>query len=229
MDFKPSDEQQAVYDQILTLPAGECLYVDGEAGTGKSWIIEQACEKLGNVLKCAPSGIAATNIGGRTFHKTLQLNGDFYFDRNSMAVRRKNLIAEFSINMSDDKDRKRLNGMVMMRLCTHRMDILRNANAIWVDEAPMVRCDLIDEMDIRLRHIMKKPHTPFGGKRIIFSGDLGQLQPVVSTTLKDWEDPEVDKTDEEQLLNAGYVAPFGFQQARAFQNDTEDFTLDKVV
>jgi hypothetical protein len=82
-----SDEQQDVLETILSLPGGEVIYVDGEAGTGKSFTIQKACSLLGNVLKCAPSGIASTNIGGRTFHKTFQLNGDFYFDPRSIRER----------------------------------------------------------------------------------------------------------------------------------------------
>ena len=194
--FSASDEQMDAYNTILSLPEGEVVYIDGEGGTGKSWIIGKACENLGNVLKCAPSGIASTNIGGRTFHKTFQLNGDFYFDPRSIRERNKALFAEYG---------KAAGGMVAQRLCKHRVEILKLANAIWVDEAPMVRCDLIDEEDIRLRHVMNKPHFPFGGKRMIFSGDLGQLQPVVS------------EEDAVKLEAEGYVAPFGFLQARVFQ------------
>tara|TARA_R110000787_G_scaffold72495_3_gene161652 strand:+ start:1215 stop:2654 length:1440 start_codon:yes stop_codon:yes gene_type:complete len=196
--MKLSDEQQDVLETILSLPSGESIYVDGEAGTGKSFTIQKACGLLGNVLKCAPSGIASTNIGGRTFHKTLQLNGDFYFDLRGIRERNKSLFAEYG---------KAAAGMVAQRLCKHRIEILKLANAIWVDEAPMVRCDLIDEADIRLRHVMNRPHTPFGGKRIIFSGDLGQLQPVVSDE------------DAIELEASGYEAPFGFQQARVFNSE----------
>ena len=195
-EFTFTDEQQDIIDTIMRLPTGECLYVDGEAGVGKSFCIEEACRKLGNVLKCAPSGIAATNIGGRTFHKTFQLHGGMFLDKDNWGQRRSKLVKEYGW--------KQTGAMMQRMLCEHRIDILNTANAIWVDEAPMVRCDLLDEADIRLRHIMKKPHTPFGGKRIIFSGDLGQLQPVVPAE------------DAIKLTKAGYGAPYGFQQARVF-------------
>jgi ATP-dependent DNA helicase PIF1 len=200
-----SDEQQDVLETILSLPGGEVIYVDGEAGTGKSFTIQKACSLLGNVLKCAPSGIASTNIGGRTFHKTFQLNGDFYFDRNCWRAREDAFKKEFKINMGDKDSRSFFLGKFAAKLCKHRVEILKLANAIWVDEAPMVRCDLVDEADIRLRYAMNKPHFPFGGKRMIFSGDLGQLQPVVS------------EEDAVKLEAEGYVAPFGFLQARVFQ------------
>ena len=196
-----SDEQQGVIDSILHLVSGEVVYVDGEAGTGKSTCIQEACNKLGNVLKCAPSGIAATNIGGRTLHKTFQLHGGFYFDRNNWLSRRSTLLKEY--------DWKQVSTMTSRALCKSRIEILKIANGIWIDEVPMVRCDLIDEANIRLQYVMGS-HLPFGGKRMIFSGDLGQLQPVVT------------EEDIPQLEAAGYCAPFGFQQARIFNDDTHD-------
>ena len=192
-----SDEQEDVISTILRLVAGESAYIDGEAGTGKTTCIQEACDRVGNVLKCAPSGIAATNIGGRTFHKTFQLHGGFYFDRANWLSRRSTLLEEYGW--------KEVSTMMARALCKSRIEILNCSNAIWVDEAPMVRCDLIDEANVRLQHVMKNT-LPFGGKRMIFSGDLGQLQPVVTT-------------EDIPLLEAqGYESPFGFQQARVFND-----------
>lgn len=59
-----------------------------------------------------------------------------------------------------------------------KQQILRNVDTIIIDECSMVRCDLIDGIDRVLRKLM---HTslPFGGKQMIFSGDIYQLEPVV--------------------------------------------------
>lgn len=59
-----------------------------------------------------------------------------------------------------------------------KQEILRNVDTIIIDEVSMVRCDLIDGMDRVLRKLM---HTnlPFGGKQMILSGDIYQLEPVV--------------------------------------------------
>lgn len=56
--------------------------------------------------------------------------------------------------------------------------LLHAVDAIIVDEVSMVRCDWVDAMDRVLRKIM---HTnlPFGGKQMIFSGDMYQLEPIV--------------------------------------------------
>ena len=55
--------------------------------------------------------------------------------------------------------------------------MLRSIDTIIVDEVSMVRCDIIDGMDRILRTVTKNTQ-PFGGKQIIFSGDLYQLEPV---------------------------------------------------
>lgn len=56
--------------------------------------------------------------------------------------------------------------------------MLRRVDTIIIDEVSMVRCDLIDGIDRILRMAMHNS-LPFGGKQIIFSGDLYQLEPVV--------------------------------------------------
>lgn len=59
--------------------------------------------------------------------------------------------------------------------------LLRNVDTIIVDEVSMVRCDIIDGMDRVLRKVMRNSQ-PFGGKQMIFSGDLYQLEPVLKRT-----------------------------------------------
>lgn len=56
--------------------------------------------------------------------------------------------------------------------------LLRRVDTIIIDEVSMVRCDLIDGIDRILRKAMHNSQ-PFGGKQIIFSGDLYQLEPVI--------------------------------------------------
>lgn len=68
-------EQQHAYDAIM---AGKHnVFLTGNAGTGKSYVLEKALEDLDktdhHTLCCAPTGIAAINIGGITLHKLLGL------------------------------------------------------------------------------------------------------------------------------------------------------------
>ena len=55
---------------------------------------------------------------------------------------------------------------------------LIHADVIIIDEVSMVRCDIMDAVDYNMRRIMKN-NRPFGGKQMIFVGDMFQLPPVV--------------------------------------------------
>ena len=59
-----------------------------------------------------------------------------------------------------------------------KRDVLIHTDTIIIDEASMVRCDWVDGIDRFLRSLMKT-HLPFGGKQMLFVGDLFQLPPVV--------------------------------------------------
>lgn len=57
--------------------------------------------------------------------------------------------------------------------------LLRNIDTVVIDEISMVRADLMDAIDYRLRQA-RANSLPFGGVQIIMFGDLFQLPPVVS-------------------------------------------------
>ncbi|NYI49040.1 ATP-dependent DNA helicase [Macellibacteroides fermentans] len=76
------------------------------------------------------------------------------------------------------------------RISQERYSVLQNVNTIIIDEVSMVRCDLIDAIDATLRSCM---HTtaPFGGKQMVFVGDLFQLEPILASAT----DKEIIKED----------------------------------
>ena len=49
----------------------DSIFITGEAGTGKSWVINHwlSTINMDRVLVCAPTGVAAINIGGETLHR----------------------------------------------------------------------------------------------------------------------------------------------------------------
>ncbi len=59
-----------------------------------------------------------------------------------------------------------------------RFQTIRHADTIIIDEVSMVRCDIVDAIDYTLRYVMRTTQ-PFGGKQVIFVGDMFQLPPVV--------------------------------------------------
>lgn len=82
--------------------------------------------------------------------------------------------------------------------------ILRNIDAVVIDEISMVRADLMDAIDYLLRQA-RSNNLPFGGVQMIMFGDLYQLPPVVN-------DPELHKYFADN--NGGYY----FFNADAWKN-----------
>lgn len=64
--------QQEVLDLV---ESGSNVYLTGLGGTGKSFVLEEIIERAKaedkSVIACAPTGIAALNIGGSTIHRVL--------------------------------------------------------------------------------------------------------------------------------------------------------------
>lgn len=68
----------------------------------------------------------------------------------------------------------------------NKRDVLMKIDTIIIDEASMVRCDWVDAIDRFLRSLTKS-RLPFGGKQVVFVGDLFQLPPVVKSGSADDE------------------------------------------
>jgi len=92
------------------------------------------------------------------------------------------------------------------RLRTARL--MRAAETLIIDEVSMVRADMLDAIDRSLK-LNRNSKRPFGGLRIILSGDLHQLPPVV-------------RGEEAGILQERYGGAYFFN-APAFQD--AEFTL----
>ena len=67
-----SPEQQAVFERIEH--TREHVFVTGRAGTGKSTILNHLAFNTSKIIAvCAPTGVAALNVGGQTIHSLLRL------------------------------------------------------------------------------------------------------------------------------------------------------------
>ena len=65
-------EQRAVFEAIET--TREHIFVTGRAGTGKSTLLEYlAWNTSKQLVVCAPTGVAALNVGGQTIHSLFRL------------------------------------------------------------------------------------------------------------------------------------------------------------
>jgi ATP-dependent DNA helicase PIF1 len=93
--------------------------------------------------------------------------------------------------------------------------LYRRMRRLVIDEISMVRADVIDAIDARLRQV-RADKRPFGGVQIVMVGDFLQLPPVVQE--QDWP----------MLEGLGYEAPYAFN-AHALQSlAVETVTLDRV-
>lgn len=182
---------------------GHSVFITGKAGTGKSTLLH-ALEKLyrhlhKNVVVAAPTGVAARVAGGQTLHSLLHLP-----------------IAPYIPGM-------RLKGL--FSLPEEGVYLVRHLDVLFIDEMSMVRSDLLDMIDVVLRHY-RKSDSPFGGIQLVMLGDLYQLMPVVKE--EDWKE-----------LSKVYKTPYFFS-SKAYQkldcsmvelteihrqNDTEFTTL----
>ena len=65
VDLEFTDEMRAAWDRL----GRDNVFVTGRAGTGKSTLLTQFCSTTNKrVVKLAPTGGAALNIGGSTLH-----------------------------------------------------------------------------------------------------------------------------------------------------------------
>lgn len=124
------------------------LFVTGKAGTGKSTALREI-RKTNRLIVLAPTGLAATNVGGQTIHSFFGLRPG---------------------PIQPDKARG---------LKPRTRSALEESRAIVIDEISMVRADLLDYIDQSLRKTFDRPEAPFGGMPVVAFGDAFQIEPVV--------------------------------------------------
>ena len=144
------------------------IFLTGKAGTGKTTFlkyIRENCSKQMAVV--APTGVAAINAGGVTIHSFFQLPLSPFIPETR----------GFTVNGEEANNKHTLLGR--LRLNTERRKILQELELLIIDEISMVRADVLDAIDLVLRHIRSRHTEPFGGVQVLFIGDMFQLPPVV--------------------------------------------------
>lgn len=164
----------------------QSVFLTGKAGTGKSTFLKYVCahtRKKHVVL--APTGIAAINAGGMTLHSFFKL--------------------PFRPMLPDDPDLKVEKGRIFdfFKYNKEKRKLLAEVELVIIDEISMVRADIIDCIDHILRVFSNNRRLPFGGKQLLFVGDVFQLEPVVPS-------------DQKEILSRFYSSPFFFS-AHVFQ------------
>lgn len=142
------------------LQTKENVFITGEAGTGKSFLIHKY------LLRYAPkspilasTGAAAVLVGGRTFHSFFGLG-----------------ILEGGKDRVVDKAMR--NGKLLKRL--------RECEEIIIDEVSMLPGVVLETAE-EIARMARESDEPWGGIKIVAVGDFAQLPPVTARgTYRDW-------------------------------------------
>lgn len=138
-------QQQA----LEAIKSGKNVFIFGAGGVGKSYVIKQILDE--DTVLCAPTGIAAINIGGVTCHSAFGLPREYP------------LLSEWTKLPKGFKD---------------FYGVESNIKRIVIDEAGMLRAEQLDIIDFRLK-LVRKNKLPFGGLQVVLVGDFFQLEPIV--------------------------------------------------
>ncbi|MEP7163103.1 MAG: helix-turn-helix domain-containing protein [Ferruginibacter sp.] len=179
------------------------VFLTGKAGTGKTTFLKFIKETSSkNIAIVAPTGVAAINAGGNTIHSFFQLPFAPYVPVNNQRFAKQEVI-----------DKHNLLGK--LRLTAERKEVMQELELLIIDEISMVRCDVLDAIDMVLRHIRRQHSKPFGGVQVLYIGDMYQLPPVI-------------KEDEWQLLSSCYENQFFFSSLAIIEQPPVYIELKKV-
>lgn len=204
------EQQEAITAAVSGL--FQFVLIRGFAGVGKSAVVKEIRKKCHNALMACHSGIAANNIDGVTVTSLFGVPTSFKINpelKDTIGMRRKCLMMKHW-NRRDKKDKD-------YPFDPAKEAPIRCSNVLILDEAYTLCVDAFDFLDKVCRRAHKKPHTPFGGMRVIIVGDEGQGEPIVKGK------------EEETLKEFGYSAPYDFRCSRALEGqEIKTFDLTKI-
>ena len=153
------DLQNAEQQKAFDLVANtnNCLFITGKAGTGKTTFIKRIQEEINKNFLV----LAPTGIAAITVGGQT-MHSFFGFPMQAIGPHTNTVLSY------------------------ENKCILEETDTIIVDEVSMVRCDMVDGMDRCLRMVFKT-NMPFGGKQVVFVGDLFQLPPIIKSNSADAE------------------------------------------
>ena len=131
------------------------VYLTGKAGTGKTTFLRELARTTHKRhVVVAPTGIAALNAQGVTIHSQFLLPlGTFLPDHDARID---------SAEMAGCHTARTL--VVKHPLNGPRRQVLRSIDLLIIDEVSMLRADILDAIDARLRSVRGNPRVPFGGR-----------------------------------------------------------------
>lgn len=169
MTIELSQQQQ---EAINLINSGHNVFLTGQAGTGKSQVIHKIKQTFkGEIALLAPTGMAASNIGGQTIHSFFKMGIDFgTTHRNKDQIMATDLIIIDEVSLITPE---------LFACMNERLQEYFLQTYAYYDPNLMA--------------------PPFGGKQFLLVGDFYQLPPVIggkeTATLEhlicnsqDWQD-----------------------------------------
>jgi len=182
------------------------IFLTGKAGTGKTTFLRKLADLTHKrFVVLAPTGIAALHAKGVTIHSQFLLPfGTFLptrepegnFSNSGNFFTQFTLVRRHSLNMA-------------------RKKVLKAVDLLIIDEVSMLRADILDAIDYRMRSVKRNFDEPFGGVQVLMIGDLYQLPPIV-------------KDHEWQVLNQFYKSMHFFEAHAIRQSGMVYLELDKI-
>ncbi|MBL7958589.1 MAG: AAA family ATPase [Flavobacteriales bacterium] len=181
------------------------VFLTGKAGTGKTTFLHRlAASTHKRYVILAPTGIAALNAGGVTIHSQFLLPFGAFLPERQRPLD----IPEGAFHDQDTLTRRHpLNAI--------RRNVLREVDLLIIDEVSMLRADLLDAIDFRMRAVRQNRYQSFGGAQVLLIGDLYQLPPVV-------------KDDEWRVMQRYYASMHFFESRVIKEHGYAHIELDKI-
>ena len=136
------------------LKSGKNVFITGSAGTGKTYLLNEYTQYLKErrvyPTVVAPTGIAASHLGGQTIHSF------------------------FALGIRESIDEGYVDFLLDKKYLKSRFSKLK---LLIIDEVSMISPELFSSMDLILRGF-KGTDVPFGGVQVVISGDFFQLPPI---------------------------------------------------
>ncbi|GHB34138.1 helix-turn-helix domain-containing protein [Mongoliitalea lutea] len=204
MEFELTDKIEVAAQFVNS--TNRPIFLTGKAGTGKTTFLRKLTSITHkNFIIVAPTGIASLNAKGVTIHSQFLLPfGSFIPSKEPEGnfSQSGNFYSQFTLGR-----RHALNGT--------RRKVLRSVDLIIIDEVSMLRADILDAIDYRMKSLKRNFDEPFGGVQVLMIGDLFQLPPIV-------------KNEEWAVLGKFYKG-MHFFEALAIQNSGMVYIeLDKI-
>lgn len=182
------------------------IFLTGKAGTGKTTFLRKLAQLTHKrFVIVAPTGIAALHAKGVTIHSQFLLPlGSFLPTREPEG----NFGSSGGFYTQYSLGRRHT-------LNSSRKKVLQSIELLIIDEVSMLRADVLDAIDYRLKSVHRNFSEPFGGVQVLMIGDLFQLPPIV-------------KDEEWRVLGKFYKSMHFFEAAALRDSGMVYLELDKI-